>query len=224
MVGRSGEKDDGTVWWSVSGGAGSDPPVGRRRVGMRSGAGGLRLKSMGFRSAQPNGHRLVAPAVVMALAAAALALAVSLTRGRDAPAADSSASAARGAIGAPGTTEAADVVPSTTAGTAASTPSSVAPPLERDDRHRWLWTDAADLRFVWQDGDGVPYGQLQAARRALEDEGETVLAITNGGIYRPGLVPLGLYVEDGVELTPLNRDSGSGQLLPPAERGVLDRG
>ncbi len=96
---------------------------------------------------------------------------------------------------------------------AVSTTQPVDTPFERDDTYRWLRVDPADIRFVWRGDDGVAYGQLQSARAALENRGEQVLAITNGGIHRPGLIPSGLYVEDGVELTPLNRGSGSGNFF-----------
>lgn len=86
-------------------------------------------------------------------------------------------------------------------------------PFERDDVFRWLWADPADIRLVWRDEAGKPYGQLQAGREALEDRGERVVVITNGGIHRPGLIPSGLYVEGGAELTPLNQGSGSGNFF-----------
>ena len=86
-------------------------------------------------------------------------------------------------------------------------------PFEIDGVFRWLWADPADIRFVWRDETGNPYGQLQAGREALEDRGERVVVITNGGIHRPGLIPSGLYVEDGAELTPLNQGSGSGNFF-----------
>ena len=75
--------------------------------------------------------------------------------------------------------------------------------LERDDVYRWLWADAGDVRLVWRDDNGEPFNQLERARGALERAGNRVVAIMNGGIYRPDLVPSGLYVEDGVELRPL---------------------
>lgn len=125
---------------------------------------------------------------------------------------------------APGSATAAQVgnesdraeVPSTTASTTPSAVPTTQPPespIEHDDIYRWLWVDAADLRFVWRSEEGVAYGQLQSARVALERRGERVVAITNGGIHRAGLIPSGLYVEDGVELRPLNRASGSGNFF-----------
>ncbi len=87
------------------------------------------------------------------------------------------------------------------------------PPLEADGVYRWLWADPADIRFVWRDEADQPYAQLEAARKALEADGQPVVAITNGGIHRPDLVPSGLYIEDGEEQVGLNQGSGSGNFF-----------
>ncbi len=87
------------------------------------------------------------------------------------------------------------------------------PAVEDEDGFRWLWADPDDIRFLWRDETGTPYGQLEAARAAVEADGEQVMAITNGGIHRPGLIPSGLYVENGAELRSLNRSSGSGNFF-----------
>ncbi|MYF40427.1 MAG: hypothetical protein F4221_06205 [Rhodothermaceae bacterium] len=44
----------------------------------------------------------------------------------------------------------------------------------------------------------------------LENTGHSIVAVTNGGIFEPGLVPTGLYVENGHEKQPLNLDDGYG--------------
>ncbi len=97
-------------------------------------------------------------------------------------------------------------------------------PFEADDRYRWLWADPSAIRMVWADGDGVPYSQLESARQALEEGGPPVLAIGNGGIFRPGLIPAGLYVEDGVEMSPINQNKGEGNfhLQPNGVFAVTD--
>ena len=83
-------------------------------------------------------------------------------------------------------------------------------PFERDDSYRWLWADPMAIRMVWANDSGAPYSQLESARRQLEEDGPPVIAIGNGGIFRPGLIPAGLYVEGGTELSPINQNSGEG--------------
>lgn len=66
------------------------------------------------------------------------------------------------------------------------------------------------VELVWRDADGEPFGQLERARRSIEAESGTVRLILNSGLYRPGLIPAGLHIEDGVELTPINLNDGAG--------------
>lgn len=40
-----------------------------------------------------------------------------------------------------------------------------------------------------------------------------MVAVMNGGIFEPGFVPSGLLVQDGVELTPINRNNGEGNFF-----------
>jgi len=44
----------------------------------------------------------------------------------------------------------------------------------------------------------------------LESEGQTIIAVTNAGIFEPGLIPTGLYVESSIELHPVNLEDGYG--------------
>ncbi|WP_240741877.1 phosphodiester glycosidase family protein [Deinococcus sp. KSM4-11] len=63
---------------------------------------------------------------------------------------------------------------------------------------------------------GQPYGTFTELRERLRKEGRTLLFATNSGIYAPGLKPLGLHVEQGRPLVPLNnaRSGGNFALLP----------
>lgn len=153
---------------------------------------------------------LVVAVVVMAATAVAVMLSRNASSG-PAPVAHMDGSGPDGAGSATAASTARP--PGVTTTSTATTTSQPETPFDDDGTYRWLWVDPADLRFVWRRDDGVAYGQLQLARAALENDGERVVAITNGGIHRPGLIPLGLYVEDGVELTPLNRASGSGNFF-----------
>jgi uncharacterized protein YigE (DUF2233 family) len=66
---------------------------------------------------------------------------------------------------------------------------------------------AASVRMLWKNSSGVPYGSLSEAYRQLGDD---LLAVTNAGIYAENKTPLGLHVEDGAALRPLNPDDGEG--------------
>lgn len=57
---------------------------------------------------------------------------------------------------------------------------------------------------------GEPFENYQNVVERLEDAGESVIAVTNAGIFEPGLVPTGLYVEDREVLRPLNLEEGYG--------------
>ncbi len=55
-----------------------------------------------------------------------------------------------------------------------------------------------------------PFKTINNLVEWLENSGYSIVAVTNGGIFEPGLVPTGLYVENGHELHPLNLDDGYG--------------
>lgn len=62
----------------------------------------------------------------------------------------------------------------------------------------------------------APYVTFTQLRARLRKEGRTLTFATNSGIYAPGLKPLGLHVERGRTLVPLNmaRSGGNFALLP----------
>ncbi|MDH4279847.1 MAG: phosphodiester glycosidase family protein, partial [Acidimicrobiia bacterium] len=173
---------------------------------------------MGRRSVGPGPYsRLVLAAVAVAGATAVAAVLLRNATSDSVPPAPHNSAGSDGSSVARTTTplaaagSASGRTASTTAAVAVSEP--LASPFEQDEVYRWLWVDPGAVRFLWRDDADVPYGQMQAARESIENRGEQVVAITNGGIHRPGLIPSGLYVEDGVELTPLNRASGSGNFF-----------
>ncbi|NCA90228.1 MAG: hypothetical protein EOM92_15365 [Gammaproteobacteria bacterium] len=69
------------------------------------------------------------------------------------------------------------------------------------------------LHFYWKRPDGSPYASLQALRQELAARGEGLTFAVNGGIYSRDLAPLGLYIEDGTTLIPLNRGRGGGNFF-----------
>lgn len=60
------------------------------------------------------------------------------------------------------------------------------------------------LRTYWRDETRQPYQTLSALATALKRKGLSLLCATNAGIYEQNLRPLGLYIEEGVTLRPLN--------------------
>lgn len=71
-----------------------------------------------------------------------------------------------------------------------------------------------DLRLFWTDETGTPFAR--PARLPKEIEGRPLLFAMNAGMYDRELAPIGLYVEDGVELKRLNTRDGPGNfhMLP----------
>jgi len=66
------------------------------------------------------------------------------------------------------------------------------------------------LQLYWRDDAGQPYRRISALRDALAKQGRTLAFAVNGGMYRPDLRPVGLFVADGHEMVPLNRHTGPG--------------
>jgi uncharacterized protein YigE (DUF2233 family) len=61
-----------------------------------------------------------------------------------------------------------------------------------------------DLRIYWHDDDGQPYRTFAALAAELEGKGKALRFAMNGGMYRNDFRPVGLYIENGRELTPAN--------------------
>jgi uncharacterized protein YigE (DUF2233 family) len=70
-----------------------------------------------------------------------------------------------------------------------------------------------EVRLLWRDADGEPFHTFAAVREHLRARGDSLVAATNAGIYEPGFVPTGLYVEEGTVLAPLNLDDGVGNFF-----------
>jgi uncharacterized protein YigE (DUF2233 family) len=76
------------------------------------------------------------------------------------------------------------------------------------------------LRLYWRNPqDGQPFGNIENLRQWGEAHGRKLLFAANAGIYDRKFAPLGLYVENGKTLVPLNLAhgnpaSGNFSLLP----------
>lgn len=56
------------------------------------------------------------------------------------------------------------------------------------------------ISMHWLDEKGLPYKSIAALKATLKHP----LLITNGGMFQPGNIPVGLYIENGQELHPLD--------------------
>jgi uncharacterized protein YigE (DUF2233 family) len=69
-----------------------------------------------------------------------------------------------------------------------------------------------DLRIFWRGGDRKPYRTFAALAADLNAKGKSLRFAMNGGMYRDDFRPVGLYVENGRELMPVNRATRTGAL------------
>lgn len=65
------------------------------------------------------------------------------------------------------------------------------------------------LETHWRDADGNPFATIDALRHWGEAQGRRLAFATNAGIYDSQFRPLGLYVENGRTLRPLNTVKGN---------------
>jgi uncharacterized protein YigE (DUF2233 family) len=74
----------------------------------------------------------------------------------------------------------------------------------------------ARIRIFNRNAGGVPYGQFEPLFRDLLKRFELPVFAMNGGMYEADLSPVGLYVEAGRELKPVNTRKGPGNfhLMP----------
>lgn len=61
-----------------------------------------------------------------------------------------------------------------------------------------------DLRLYWRGQDGRPFRTFDALSGALKSQGSELVFAMNGGMYERDYSPVGLYVERGMTLSPLN--------------------
>jgi uncharacterized protein YigE (DUF2233 family) len=87
------------------------------------------------------------------------------------------------------------------------------------------------VKLFWRGKDGEPYGTLDALIKSFDRSDAKPVFAMNAGMYREDLSPVGLYVQDGIQLKAANTARGPGNFhLKPngvffikgAEAGVLD--
>lgn len=69
---------------------------------------------------------------------------------------------------------------------------------------------SSELRLYLADPQGQPYGGFAALEADLEQRGLNLLFGMNGGMYGDDLKPVGLLIEGGHQIHPINDRSGSG--------------
>lgn len=74
----------------------------------------------------------------------------------------------------------------------------------------------ADMRLFLLDLQGHPYGHFAKIDAALAEQGKRLIMAMNAGMYHDNRDPVGLFVEEGAELTPLVSRAGPGNfgMLP----------
>ncbi|MCF6200374.1 MAG: phosphodiester glycosidase family protein [Hyphomicrobiaceae bacterium] len=67
-----------------------------------------------------------------------------------------------------------------------------------------------EISLHWKSPQGQLYRRLEALKSELSGRGKAVLAVMNAGIYDKKYRPLGLHIEGGKMLRPLQRRKGGG--------------
>ena len=68
-----------------------------------------------------------------------------------------------------------------------------------------------DIRLFWRGADGHPYRTFDALARALRRQGKSLPFAMNGGKYERDFSPVGLYIENGRQLSKVNTKTVRGR-------------
>lgn len=96
-----------------------------------------------------------------------------------------------------------------------------------DPRYTVVTVDPArqDLRLFLNDEAGQPFKGFARLQAWLQGRKQRLVFAVNAGMYHPGFAPVGLHVENGKELAPLNLDDGRGNFfMKPNGVFVLGKG
>ncbi|WP_431192835.1 phosphodiester glycosidase family protein [Tianweitania aestuarii] len=63
---------------------------------------------------------------------------------------------------------------------------------------------SSDLRLFWRKDTGAPFRSFATLARSLEAEGKKLSFAFNAGMYDTDFTPVGLYIENGKQLRPVN--------------------
>jgi uncharacterized protein YigE (DUF2233 family) len=67
-----------------------------------------------------------------------------------------------------------------------------------------------DLEIFWKDDKGQIFRSIQNLKAWVETKNKKLLFATNAGMYKTDNSPLGLFIQDGKTITPLNSKKASG--------------
>ncbi|UDL91085.1 phosphodiester glycosidase family protein [Mesorhizobium sp. PAMC28654] len=70
-----------------------------------------------------------------------------------------------------------------------------------------------DVAVFLKGNDGKAFGSLETFDSAMSEQGRPVLLSMNAGMYHEDLAPVGLLVENGQEVAPLNPADGAGNFF-----------
>lgn len=71
-------------------------------------------------------------------------------------------------------------------------------------------TKNVNLKMYWKDSNGKRFGSIQRLKNHLARENQTLLFACNGGMYKEDRSPVGLYIESGKTITPINTADAQG--------------
>jgi uncharacterized protein YigE (DUF2233 family) len=66
------------------------------------------------------------------------------------------------------------------------------------------------IRFYWKDELRLPFRSIGNLNKWLRGKNELLVFAMNGGMYKENNIPLGLFIAQGTEETPLDTSSGDG--------------
>lgn len=86
----------------------------------------------------------------------------------------------------------------------------LAPEQENDRRFLSFETDPSEIKFYWRDDKGQIFGSIENLRLFIESKNRELRFAVNGGMFKKGQLPQGLFIENGITRAPLDTLSGAG--------------
>lgn len=74
-----------------------------------------------------------------------------------------------------------------------------------------LKNDSLSMYYLREDSSRI--GNFVALKSHLEDQNKELLFATNAGMFNPAHEPVGLYIENGKQVTPVNTSNGQGNFF-----------
>lgn len=67
-----------------------------------------------------------------------------------------------------------------------------------------------NVEFLWSDADGKIFKSFRNVKETIEKSGKKLRFAMNGGMYQEDQKPLGLFIQNGKTVTPLNKRDAKG--------------